>query len=573
MSSSRSNVNDATVSRAGPSHSEDILELQQLIATNRQKIHAMQQKVDAKEQATSQRIHLQGGQHPLSASNDSGSQSGEHDATISLPLHPLPLDPPVRTPSHRAEPTERPPAHQLQNAGTEARNVRRNMFMAAWNGFTVLAKSRKWILILRLIIGLAQLVLGIVILSLPGSKGDSALTTDTCNPQGMFVYLTLHIIRAGFSIPVDFYLGLSPHRTPSARRAGSEGQSDRERNRTVGSLALDRKLSRVSDLLGLCHVVLFIVGNYVVWTNIACNNASSRSRPLWIACVCMLSVTYTIIFEVMLMIFVSRAVDDVSMKALFDVFLESQLLVFFLPLLLALLRALGLAIPQRAIRPETGKIDQDDIEKQSSLVYFTLAKDEEAEVRSSREDLERLDLKLEEEKIVTEESREAVETPLPLSRTNTTQSKAPSQRTATPHTNTTPGRRRMGLLFGFARRRTDEDQKRGSASKKTDDAKNQGGNPKGKSKERLKYPIYPVSETSTLCLIIANRLDPCISQVPAHRATCPICLCDFEELATKKASNSDADAEAEAGLGNDDDKVEPLRLLKCGHLMHMACVD
>lgn len=313
MSSARYDDSIATDTRAGPSHSEEIIALQDLMASNRQKMNTVQQGVDAKKQASPQRLPVQGGQHPLSSSNNAGSQSADHDGSFSLPLHPLPLASPApTTPAHTAPPIEEQiPRQQLQNVGTEARNVRRNMFMAAWDGFTVLAKSRKWILMLRLTIGLAQLVVGIVVLSLPGSKGDGPSTVDTCNSQGMFVYLTLHIIRAGFSIPVDFYLGLSPHRTPSARRIGSEGQMDRERNRTIGSLTLDRKLSRVSDLLGLCHVVLFIVGNYVVWTNIACNNSSSKSRPLWIACVCMLSVTYTIIFEVILMIFVSGADEQV----------------------------------------------------------------------------------------------------------------------------------------------------------------------------------------------------------------------------------------------------------------------
>lgn len=196
-----------------------------------------------------------------------------------------------------------------QDASVQARHVRRNVVLAAWGGFALLTKARRWILALRLLIGLAQLILGIVVLSLPSSLGPSFSTPNTCDPEGMFVFLTLHTIRVFFSVPIDFYLGLSPHRTPSARRIGSEGQLERERNRMIGSLTLDRKMSRFSDLLGLCQVVLFIVGNYIVWTSLECSHSPAESRPLWITCVSVLSIAYLVIAEVMLMIFVSSLED------------------------------------------------------------------------------------------------------------------------------------------------------------------------------------------------------------------------------------------------------------------------
>lgn len=121
----------------------------------------------------------------------------------------------------------------------------------------------------------------------------------------MFVFLTLHIVRVALCLPIDFYLGLSPHHTPRARRAGAEGQLRREQNRALGSLALDRKLSRLGDLLGFCHVVLFIVGNYVTWTSIECAHRPADSRPLWFTCISMLSISYAIIVEVLLLVFVS----------------------------------------------------------------------------------------------------------------------------------------------------------------------------------------------------------------------------------------------------------------------------
>lgn len=170
----------------------------------------------------------------------------------------------------------------------------------------------------------------------------------------MFVFLALHSVRVLASIPVDFYLGLSPHRSTRARRPGAEGLIDRERNRRIGSLARDRKVGRISDLMGFCHVVLFIVGNYVVWTSVECGNRPAESRPLFFTCVAMLCITYFIIFEVALMIF---------------------LVIFFLPLLIAVMSALGLShrLPHRQLHPETDKISQEDIEKHSKLVYFVPA--------------------------------------------------------------------------------------------------------------------------------------------------------------------------------------------------------
>lgn len=125
---------------------------------------------------------------------------------------------------------------------------------------------------------------GLTVLALPTSLGDSFARPEICDPEGMvsapflsfsqqrclssltlyrsqFVFLTLHIIRVAVCIPIDIYLGLSPHRNARARRDGAQGQLERERNRLVGNLILDRKLSRLSDLFGFIHVVLFVVGS------------------------------------------------------------------------------------------------------------------------------------------------------------------------------------------------------------------------------------------------------------------------------------------------------------------------
>ena len=389
----------------------------------------------------------------------------------------------------------RPAAEERQeqidggDAATAARDVRRNMIIAAWSGFSLLTRGRKWVLMLRMLIGLAQLAAGVVVLSLPSSLGDSYSTPETCDPEGMFVYLALHVARVFCSIPIDVYLGLSPHQTPRSRRAGAEGLMDRERNRTVGSLALDRKLGRFSDLLGLCHIVLFIVGNYIVWTSVECSRTPADSRPLWIVCVCMLSITYVIIFEVGLMVFVSGKGFLGTWHGWLTVLrLSRQLVVFFLPLLIAILRSLGLAnrLPQRSIHPETGKINQDTIDQQSRLVYFTPALDEREHASSSREDLERLDVVA--DRRAVEEDVVAIATPLPLSRTSSRHSKPPSN---APTPAGPPGRKRLGLLFGFAK--TARSPSEGETAGPSADDHGTTPSVSATTGETLKYPLYPVS--------------------------------------------------------------------------------
>lgn len=67
----------------------------------------------------------------------------------------------------------------------------------------------------------------------------------------------------------------------------------------------------------------------------------------------------------------------------------------------------------------------------------------------------------------------------------------------------------------------------------------------------------------------------CHLQIPAHRATCPICLCDFEEVIDQPSSSIHVEETEADGrtISPEIKQVEPLRLLKCGHVMHKSCVD
>lgn len=462
----------------------------------------------------------------------------------------------------------------------EAISVRRHLLTNAWGGFSNLTRFRKWILILRLLIALTQVVVGIAILALPSSLGNSFSFPEECDPEGMFVYLTLHCARVLCSLPVDLYLGLSPHRSPRARRVGADGLLERERNRRVGSLGLDRKMGKFGDLLGFCHIVLFIVGNYVVWTSVECSHQPADSRPLFFTCVAMLSITYVIILEVALMVF---------------------LVVFFLPLLIACLSALGLShrLPQRDIHPETGKISQDDIEKYSRIVYYTPAEGNEekksetvarapisqADSRVNILDGESADLalmnmgnktgpaeasntnaKVGVEAAISEASNVDVQSHTPAENQQGSDQKQQPQK-----------RRRLGRLIGLSRR---EESSASLKTNKVDDI-GQGGSA---GNIKTKYPLYPI---------------------PAHRATCPICLSDYEEVRMGEAKNQErrssreeeseirinpAEAKGETRSANEGEgetknettkestektieEPEPLRLLRCGHVMHKQCVD
>ena len=152
--------------------------------------------------------------------------------------------------------------------------VRRNLLYSIWTGYVRLTKGRRLLFLVRLLSALAQVIATIVILSLPASLGDSPAAPGTgdstsCDPEPMFVWLVLHALRVALAAPLDLYLGLSPHRTSRARRPAAQGLAEREQARALGSLTLDRKMGRISDLIGLAQVALFIAGNYIVFSNVS----------------------------------------------------------------------------------------------------------------------------------------------------------------------------------------------------------------------------------------------------------------------------------------------------------------
>ncbi|CEH14895.1 Predicted E3 ubiquitin ligase [Ceraceosorus bombacis] len=474
-----------------------------------------------------------------------------------------------------------------QSSANEAMMVRRNMLRASLSTYVQLGKGKRILLVLQFLLSLCQVILGIVVACLPDSLGDSLRAPGSlCDPESMYVFLLLHTFRVLFCIPIDLYLGLSPHRTPAARRNRSaEARAQREANRTFGNLALDAKASRLSDLLGLSHIGIWLYGNYAVWTSLECSHRPADSVVLWWSSLTFLSITYIIILEVALLI---------------------SLVVFFLPIVLAILRAFGLTdrFPRAGIHPTTSKIDQAVIEKSSTLVYFVPA---EEEARTSEEgpvaDAAYIGPRA---KLDQSDSPTKVETP------------SVDEVDDAPRTSQ---HRSGGLARLFTRRKSGRGTANAavvttSTEEQTQPAQSDAQASHG-GKQKWRYPLHPI---------------------PAHRATCPICLLDFvtpEQFSSEaRAAASDLSkpvttpastkakgdasrkrrsawnwrsssrplesAEAQAGgegmHGEDVEasaaagrsahaeappsadascqaEAEVLRLMPCGHALHRACVD
>ena len=72
-----------------------------------------------------------------------------------------------------------------------------------------LALPNHHILTIRLAVSLAQIIAFIPVLALPGSRrvSPSHETGRVCDPDSLFNYLVVHIIRLALDIPVELYLG------------------------------------------------------------------------------------------------------------------------------------------------------------------------------------------------------------------------------------------------------------------------------------------------------------------------------------------------------------------------------
>ncbi|KAJ1026869.1 hypothetical protein NDA16_002165 [Ustilago loliicola] len=249
---------------------------------------------------------------------------------------------------------------------TEALILRRNLLQSLWTGIRQLPRGRRIVLMVRLVVSFAQIVAFIPILALPGSNRTSPSHEDgrVCIPDSLFKYIVVHIVRLALDIPVELYLGLSPHRTRQGRRAGPEARAAAERNRPLGSEYLDIKVGKISTLLGIASLVIFFVGNAIVYSSTECSRRPAEAVPLFWAALASLIIVYIFIVEIAVLAF---------------------LIICALPLLIVVMRALGLQhrLPQRELHPETGKIDQTEVDKRVKLVYYTPAEKDDEQTQGS----------------------------------------------------------------------------------------------------------------------------------------------------------------------------------------------
>ena len=399
---------------------------------------------------------------------------------------------------------------------TEALTLRRNLLQSLWIGIRQLPRGRRIVLMIRICISLAQIVAFIPVLALPGSQrvSPSHETGRVCNPDSLFKYLVVHMVRLALDIPVELYLGLSPHRTRRGRRAGPEARAIAERDRPLGSEYLDVKVGKISTLLGIASLVIFFVGNAIVYSSTECSQKPAEAVPLFWAALASLIVVYIFILEIAVLAF---------------------LIVCALPLLIMVMRGLGLThrLPQRELHPETGKIQQNEVDRLVRLVYYTPEEATERVEAEAKDAATQQDGGGEDEVMATRPELG---------------SRRPTQETVQSASQATFGRLTRLARILVARQRSGTHRRKEaapssnlapSAPSSTPQAESAtiptGTQPKPPKRGKLKYPLHPL---------------------PAHRATCPICLCDFEE--------PQPDQQPEP---------EPLRLLDCGHVMHRGCVD
>ena len=426
---------------------------------------------------------------------------------------------------------------------TEALTLRRNLLQSLWIGVRQLPRGRRVVLMIRLCVSFAQIVAFIPVLALPGSHRVSPSHEQgrVCDPDSLFKYLVVHIVRLALDIPVELYLGLSPHRTRQGRRAGPEARAVAERDRPLGSEYLDVKVGKISTLLGIASLVIFFVGNAIVYSSTECSQRPAEAVPLFWAALASLIVVYIFIVEIAVLAF---------------------LIVCALPLLIMVLRALGLnhRLPQRELHPETGKIDQEEVDKRVKLVYYTPAEEDEetAGGKHGAEEAQATDT-TEHVNAASPSTSEIGEAKQPIAGSDAASnrpglgSRRATQDTTQSTSNAALGRFSRLTRLLVARRRSSASSttrlgRRKAAATPPDSSaanapqtepshmlKSAKAAAKSAKHGKLKYPLHPL---------------------PAHRATCPICLCDFEE--------PEPDQEPEP---------EPLRLLECGHVMHRSCVD
>ncbi|GAA5927205.1 RING finger protein [Sporobolomyces koalae] len=155
-------------------------------------------------------------------------------------------------PNGSAAPADTPARTRLPPALEVRLGVMRRLGLAA-SGMDGQRRSR---LAFTTFVGAAQVIAFVVILAVSYSK--------PCD-QNLKLYLILLIVRLCLALPGALWSSISPRTT---RRDTPERREELERNRIIGNRQVDWRFKKLSDIVSLYGLIVFLLGNiWIISTN------------------------------------------------------------------------------------------------------------------------------------------------------------------------------------------------------------------------------------------------------------------------------------------------------------------
>ncbi|GAA5994382.1 RING finger protein [Rhodotorula paludigena] len=258
------------------------------------------------------------------------------------PASPLAAEPPPQAhafppaPAEDAQPDEE---RELTAAVPPAAAVRLNVARRLWLATVELQGVRRTRLAFFGVLGFAQVVAWIVVL---------ALTFHSPCDRPLATYLVMTVVRIALGYPCAYWLTIAPAR-PNPRRDSPEVREAAERNRYVGSYAIDRRVRLLNDCVSVYSLAVFVLGN--IWT-ITSDTCAETSPTLYRSAVAALVFSWIWTAELLLWL---------------------VLVVFALPFLLIAMRFFGVG----QAKHEIGGLSKTDIDSLPKRVFVGTLPDTE----------------------------------------------------------------------------------------------------------------------------------------------------------------------------------------------------